>query len=336
MIPSAPLEDVFLCAECSAPLTLAEDRGRPKCAGCGWVAGYEDGVLDFVRDPERESEREYYEAEYASEPPAERRPVAELAAVWDDASKPVNRMLIRHIGDIRGSRVLLIGNGGSPKELHFLELEPELMVFSDLAPAGVRSVKDQVELDRFGASVCFAAIDALALPMQDESVDLVYGNAIVHHLPDRDRFLSEVARVLKPGGRALFLDAGYAPAWQRAKTTLLSPLMKLSHRMYPRSPEDQRDTLEGGFHEEQLGRTITALGGEPYFERQGLLFYAWKRGVLVLLPTRLRHVGDNKRIGHALTRIDAWLARFRFFRENQVRLLWGFTKRGARGLSNGR
>ena len=215
MIPSAHLEDVFVCSECSEPLSLADDHGSPRCARCGWVAGYEDGVLDFVRDPERESEREYYEAEYSSEAPAERRSVSALAPVWDDASKPVNRALIRHIGDIRGSRVLLIGNGGSPKELHFLELGPELMVFSDLAPAGVRNVAEQVDLDGYRKNVCFAAIDALALPLRDESVDLVYGNAIVHHLPDRERFLAEVARVLKPGGRALFMDAGYAPAWQK-------------------------------------------------------------------------------------------------------------------------
>ena len=48
--------------------------------------------------------------------------------------------------------------------------------------------------------------DAVALPIERNSVDLAVYVATLHHLPDREhriRSLSEIARVLKPGGNAL-------------------------------------------------------------------------------------------------------------------------------------
>jgi SAM-dependent methyltransferase len=44
---------------------------------------------------------------------------------------------------------------------------------------------------------------AHSLPLPDESVDIIFGMAILHHL-DLDLAVSEVKRVLKKGGRAIF------------------------------------------------------------------------------------------------------------------------------------
>lgn len=41
------------------------------------------------------------------------------------------------------------------------------------------------------------------LPYKDEEFDYVFGNAILHHIP-LEKCLPEIARVLKPGGRAAF------------------------------------------------------------------------------------------------------------------------------------
>jgi len=62
-----------------------------------------------------------------------------------------------------------------------------------LAPADARRVR-------------FVAADASALPLPDESVDLVVSSYAVHHLPDRHAARAEIMRVLKPGGRALIWD----------------------------------------------------------------------------------------------------------------------------------
>lgn len=46
--------------------------------------------------------------------------------------------------------------------------------------------------------------DATALPLDDGSADAVFDFAIIHHVPDWRSAVSEVHRVLRPGGRFYF------------------------------------------------------------------------------------------------------------------------------------
>src|SRR5215218_8038865 len=46
--------------------------------------------------------------------------------------------------------------------------------------------------------------EAERLPLPDDSFDLVFGHAVLHHLPDLDAAFREFRRVLKPGGRVVF------------------------------------------------------------------------------------------------------------------------------------
>ncbi|WP_135305297.1 class I SAM-dependent methyltransferase [Haloarcula amylovorans] len=50
--------------------------------------------------------------------------------------------------------------------------------------------------------------DARSLPFEDASFGTVIGRRFLHHVPpeDRQRILSEAARVLKPGGRVVLLE----------------------------------------------------------------------------------------------------------------------------------
>jgi len=45
--------------------------------------------------------------------------------------------------------------------------------------------------------------DATALPVTDDSLDLVVAFDVLEHIPDHDRAVAEVRRVLRPGGRFL-------------------------------------------------------------------------------------------------------------------------------------
>jgi len=48
--------------------------------------------------------------------------------------------------------------------------------------------------------------DATRLPLDDGSVDLVMSNGVLNLVPDKRMALAEIARVLKPGGRAQIAD----------------------------------------------------------------------------------------------------------------------------------
>jgi ubiquinone/menaquinone biosynthesis C-methylase UbiE len=55
-----------------------------------------------------------------------------------------------------------------------------------------------------GLDVTGKVADAETIPYPDNSVDLVVGHAVLHHIPDVEQALRECLRVLKPGGRFVF------------------------------------------------------------------------------------------------------------------------------------
>ncbi len=48
--------------------------------------------------------------------------------------------------------------------------------------------------------------DSMKLPFRDESFDLVLARSLLHHLPNIERGISELARVLRPGGQLVVAD----------------------------------------------------------------------------------------------------------------------------------
>jgi ubiquinone/menaquinone biosynthesis C-methylase UbiE len=55
-----------------------------------------------------------------------------------------------------------------------------------------------------GLEVRTVRTEAERLPFPDESFDLVFGHAVLHHLPDLEASFAEFARVLRPGGTVVF------------------------------------------------------------------------------------------------------------------------------------
>ena len=90
----------------------------------------------------------------------------------------------------------------------------------------------QASAGRLGMKVETVCAEAQRLPFPDDSFDLVFGHAILHHLPDLDAAFREFRRVLRPGGVVAFAGEpshhgdrlaawpkraalAVAPAWRR-------------------------------------------------------------------------------------------------------------------------
>jgi len=73
---------------------------------------------------------------------------------------------------------------------------------TDISPGMVDTLARNAET--LGLDVTAQVADAESLPFADGAFDLVFGHAVLHHLPDLDRAWREIHRVLRPGGVAVF------------------------------------------------------------------------------------------------------------------------------------
>lgn len=58
--------------------------------------------------------------------------------------------------------------------------------------------------DTLGIDAATTCTEASELPFEDGSFDIVFGHAVLHHLPDLDGAFAEFMRVLRPGGVVAF------------------------------------------------------------------------------------------------------------------------------------
>jgi ubiquinone/menaquinone biosynthesis C-methylase UbiE len=75
-------------------------------------------------------------------------------------------------------------------------------VASDISPGMLRALSASAE--ELGLGVETVACEANSLPFEDASFDVVFGHAVLHHLPDLAGAFREFRRVLRPGGVVAF------------------------------------------------------------------------------------------------------------------------------------
>jgi SAM-dependent methyltransferase len=73
---------------------------------------------------------------------------------------------------------------------------------SDISP-GMLEVLGQTA-ETLGVAATTVCSEAADLPFEDACFDIVFGHAILHHLPDLDGAFAEFLRVLRPGGAIVF------------------------------------------------------------------------------------------------------------------------------------
>jgi SAM-dependent methyltransferase len=107
------------------------------------------------------------------------------------------------LGDVTGKTVLEFGCGDGMNTVMLAKRGAKVIAF-DISAELVALAAKRVEANGC-RGVEFVLASAHTLPLKDESVDVVFGMAILHHL-DLELASEQVRRVLKKGGRAIFKE----------------------------------------------------------------------------------------------------------------------------------
>jgi SAM-dependent methyltransferase len=107
----------------------------------------------------------------------------------------------------RGDAVLDVGAGSGTDVLITSRLVgPTGRVYALDMTAAMRA-KLRANLARAGAAnVEILDANAEAIPLPDESIDVVTSNGVLNLVPDKPRAVAEICRVLRPGGRVQIAD----------------------------------------------------------------------------------------------------------------------------------
>ena len=107
-------------------------------------------------------------------------------------------------GELKGAEVLEVGCGrGVGVEVLLDRLGARRVTAFDLDPAMVQRAARRLH-GRPSSAVQLGIGDAAQIEHPSSSFDAVVDFGIIHHVPDWQQAIAEIARVLRPGGRLLF------------------------------------------------------------------------------------------------------------------------------------
>ena len=170
--------------------------------------------------------------------------------------RQVRLKLSKALGGLGGRRFgdgLEIGSGTGYFSLNLAQLGViERLTATDISPGMLERLSRTA--DSLGLEAQTVVTEAEELPFEDESFDLVFGHAVLHHIPDLGRAFAEFGRVLRPGGTVAFCGepsrygdtlaavpkrAGLltAPLWRR--------LVGARRRAVPEAEQSHGHALEG-------------------------------------------------------------------------------------------
>lgn len=133
-----------------------------------------------------------------------------LATSIDAASQPppppdeLEQDLLLRIEPLRGTRVLDLGCGIGNLTIELLARGAEVTAL-DLSPKMIETARQRVERFSGGGPVEWVVAPAEKTGLPDSSFDLVVGKWILHHA-DIGALAGEIHRVLRPAGRAIFIE----------------------------------------------------------------------------------------------------------------------------------
>jgi SAM-dependent methyltransferase len=140
-----------------------------------------------------------------------------------DASGNELQAALRVLGvpRVAGQTILDYCCGTGMTAIYFAMLGATVHAF-DRSPVAIAIARESAERSGVSGRVVFAVADAQRLPYADATFDAAFCRSALHIVVDYDDCPTELARVLKPGGTAVFCEEalGYNPAFEAVRLLL--------------------------------------------------------------------------------------------------------------------
>ena len=113
-----------------------------------------------------------------------------------------NHYALRQLGDLKGKKILDLGCGAGETSV-YLAMQGAQVYACDIAEEFLKIAGALAE--KHGVRLNLQQVEASRLPYAEGAFDFVYGNGVLHHV-DLLPTAQEIHRVLKPGGKAVFIE----------------------------------------------------------------------------------------------------------------------------------
>jgi SAM-dependent methyltransferase len=113
-----------------------------------------------------------------------------------------NQHILAQFGDVRGKRILDYGCGTAEGGVYLAKLGANV-VGIDVSPGMLEAARGLAKFH--GVELETRAVTSDFIPADDNEFDLIYGNGVLHHV-NLNSAIPELARILRPAGKACFLE----------------------------------------------------------------------------------------------------------------------------------
>lgn len=102
-------------------------------------------------------------------------------------------------------------------------VSPNKVVAADISAEMLNHVNERL-IDESITNVELVQMEPMVIPLSNESFDFTFCSFVVHEVPDYKKYLDELLRITKPGGRLVVVE------WQVSESPFGPPL---DHRLQP-------------------------------------------------------------------------------------------------------
>ena len=165
----------------------------------------------------------------------------------------------------------------------------------DVSPRALELARDRLALHRVPperVELIEGSDSTVGIPLADESVDFLQSQGVLHHTSDPEAILSELYRVLRPGGRGLIMVYNRASLWFHLYTAYEKMIVEDAftgldvHEAFRRNTDGPECPISRSFPPaewvalcEAAGFAAEFVGGYPSKNELRALEQSWARAI---------------------------------------------------------